>query len=83
MQISTSDKESQVVGYGHIGFKESSIKNGVVVDPEAIAKQVYTLTTEHMIGQIDTKRVVASLPAANTFNRVLVLPEMDKKDEEG
>lgn len=80
MQITTIGKESVVTGYGHVGFEPKAIKNGIIQDPEAIAKQVYALTTEHMIGEITTKRVVASLPAANTYNRVLLLPEMNDKD---
>lgn len=80
MQITTIGKQSVVNGYGHVGFEDRAIINGVIVDPEAIAKKVYALTTEHMIGKIDTKRVVASLPAANTFNRVLLLPQMNDKD---
>jgi len=80
MQIISTEKEAVVSGYGHIGFETKAIKNGVIEDPEAIAKKVYALTTEHMIGRIDTKRVVASLPAASTYSRMLVLPEMNDKE---
>jgi type IV pilus assembly protein PilM len=80
MQITTAGGESEVTGYGHVGFESKALKNGVIIDPELVAKQVYALTTEHMIGDITTKRVVASLPAANTYNRVLLLPELNDKE---
>jgi len=78
--IDTTGKDAIVTGYGHVGFEAKAINDGVIVDPEALAKKVYALTTEHMIGKVNTKRVVASLPSANTFNRVLQLPDMNDKD---
>ncbi len=80
MQIDTSGKQDIVRGYGHINFDEGALKNGIIVNPEVVAKEVYKLITKHTVGSIDTRRVVASLPIANTFNRILSFPEMDKKD---
>jgi len=82
MQIDTSSKIHKVVGYAYTSFSDKAIKNGVIVDPEAIAKEVYPLFTRHMIGTIDTKRVVAALPVSKTFNRVLSLPKMPMDDLE-
>lgn len=80
MQIDTASKMHTVRGYGHINFDDRAIKQGVVVDPETIAKAVYTLFSKHLVGAINTKRVISSVPSASTFNRILSLPHMEKKD---
>ncbi len=82
MQIDTSSKIHRVVGYGYASFDDKAVKNGVIVDPEAIAKEVLPLFTRHMIGSIDTRRVVSALPVSKTFNRVLSLPKLPVEDLE-
>lgn len=82
MQIepSTSKKKDSVVGYGSMEFNPKAIKNGVIVDPEEIAKQSYKLITKNLIGTLTTRRIAAALPVAFTYNRVVTLPAMEKKD---
>jgi type IV pilus assembly protein PilM len=82
MQIDTSTPKHKVLGYSFTSFTEKAIKNGVIVDPEAIAKEVYPLFTRHMIGSINTNRVAVALPISKTFNRVLTLPKMPINDLE-
>ena len=73
-------KLDRVVGYGAIEFKAGAIKNGVIIDPEEVARQAYKLITSGLVGHITTKRVACALPAAFTYSRVVSLPAMDKKD---
>lgn len=80
MQIADYARRDTVMGYGHANFDPKAIKNGVVVDPELIAKEAYRLISKGLIGAIDTKRIAASIPVSNTFNRILTLPQMDKND---
>ena len=80
MQIDQSGKEAVVTGYGTIGFDPSAIQKGVVVDPEAIIKAAHELIEKQMVGKITTRSVAVSLPNAFSFNRVLELPKMDRKD---
>lgn len=80
MQIHASGKKDVVTGYGHIEFDPKSVNNGTIVNHEEVAKQVYTLITKHLVGSLDARRVAASLPVANTFNRILTLPKMSKDD---
>lgn len=80
MQISGGGHKDTVLGYGHASFDPDAIKNGVIVNPETIAKEAYQLISKGLIGSISTKRVVASIPVSNTFNRILVLPKMDRSD---
>lgn len=82
MQVNASPKQDVVTSYGHIEFPEKAVKNGVIVDAEEMAKQAYTLITKHLVGHLDASRVAASLPVANTYNRILTLPTMDKSDLE-
>lgn len=80
MQIDTTSKKHIVSGYGHITFEEGAVEGGVIVKPDVVAKETYKLITKHIVGTIDTRRVAASLPIANTFNRILSFPQMDKRD---
>lgn len=81
MQIDQSGKKSKVVGYGTVSFDETAIDaNGVIVDPEVIIKAIYELINEGLVGVLTTRRVAVSIPNANSFNRVLVLPKLGDKD---
>ena len=80
MQIENIGKKSVVTGYGVTNFDQKAVKNGVIVDPEIIAKEVYELITKNVIGEITTRRVTAAIPVSRSFNRVLSLPKMDKSD---
>lgn len=72
----------QVTGYGVTSFEAGAIKDGVVVDPETIAKVAYDLFNKHLIGDITTRCVVVAVPAARTFTRTVTLPKLSQKDQE-
>lgn len=80
MQINSSSKQNTITGYGHIEFDPTAVKNGIIVDLDTVAKQTYTLVTKHLVGSLSARRVAASVPVANTYNRILTLPKMDKSD---
>lgn len=80
MQIDTFSKVHRVKGYGYTSFDPKAIKDGVIIDPEIIAKEAYALITENMIGEISTQQVAASVPVSQTFSRVLSLPKMADSD---
>lgn len=82
IQFDMQHKVPKLVGYGTIGFDPSAIVNGVIVDPEIIAKSAYKLFSKELIGDISTKRVAVSLPAAKAFTNALQLPKMHPKDIE-
>lgn len=73
----------QVLGYGFNSFSPQAIKDGAVKDTSEVAKSIYALLTEMIIGGINTNRVAAAIPVAQTFTRILVLPSMsaDELDE--
>lgn len=80
MQIDTLRQPNRVVGYGFASFDPKLLSKGAVKDPEGIAKAAYELFTNHLVGTIDTKRVVAALPVAQTFVRVLSMPRVAKEN---
>ena len=64
----------KVLAYGAKPFPKGSITDGVITDHEAIAKTIKDLFNDGLIGTISTDRVVASIPVARTYNRILSLP---------
>jgi len=81
MQVSMSGKKQHsVTGYGVTSFDPTAIVDGVIKDPEVIAKVAHELFSKNLIGDITTHRVNVAIPAARTFNRTLVLPKMNNKD---
>ncbi len=82
MQLTPHGSKHRVTGYGVASFDSKAIDNGIVKDPEIIAKAAYELFDKHLIGDITTRRVVVAVPAARTFTRTLTLPKLAKKDLE-
>ena len=80
MQINKQKKQQQIVGYGVAAFDPQSIKEGIIVDPIALAKVTKNLFEKDIIGEITTRRVALSVPVARTYNRVMNLPHMSRKD---
>jgi type IV pilus assembly protein PilM len=82
MQIepATHSHKSVVTGYGTTSFATDAIKDGVIVNHEAIAQAAHELFAKNLVGEITTRRVAVAIPASRTFNRTLVLPKMKKRD---
>ena len=73
-------KRQGVTGYGVINFDHAAVKDGVILDPEPLAKAARTLFDHHLVGEITTNRVNISVPAAHTFTRTMSLPALNQKD---
>ena len=80
MQIAKQGKQQQIIGYGVTSFEPQTIKDGIIMDPIALAKVTKVLFQNNIIGEITTRRVALSVPVARTYNRVMTLPHMSKKD---
>lgn len=80
MQIAWQGKHQIVAGYGVCSFDPVAIADGVIVDPEKIAKPTLELFKKQLIGDITTRRVVVAVPASRTFTRTLTLPKLKEKD---
>lgn len=70
----------QVIGYGFTTFDKAAQEDGVIVQPEIIAKAALDLFQHHLIGDITTRRVALAIPAYRTFTRSLQLPKLKAKE---
>lgn len=80
MQITKNRKKDTVVGYGVTSFSPDVFTDGVLTDPEALAKVAYDLFDKHIVGSITTGRAVIAIPASKTFTRSMSLPKLKPKD---
>jgi type IV pilus assembly protein PilM len=80
MQVDSDGKNRRITGYGAVSFDPKAVKDGVIVDPEIVAKALKDLFEHNIIGEITTRRVAATIPASRTFNRTITLPRLNKKD---
>lgn len=80
MQIEWTNKKTNVIGYGYSRFDSSAIKDGVIVDIEALAKCGHDLFAQNIVGEINTRRIAMSIPATRTFNRIIKLPKLGSKE---
>lgn len=80
LQADISNKKQTVAGYGATTFEPGAVMDGIIVNPEIVAKATYDLFDKHMIGNITTKRVILSIPAARSYNRNVHLPKLGTKE---
>jgi type IV pilus assembly protein PilM len=74
------DYHRHVVGYGFTSFDKAALEDGVVVQPEVVAKAALDLFQNHLIGDITTRRVAIAIPAYRTFTRSLHLPKLKRSE---
>lgn len=79
MQISAG-KRKAISGYGVTDFDSSVIKDGIIINPESLAKSVYELFSKHIVGEITTNRVAVTVPVAKTFTRTITVPRLSAKE---
>jgi type IV pilus assembly protein PilM len=73
-----SSKKPKVLAYGYTRFDNSSINQGVIANPEAIAKATNELLETKLSGKITTNRVAMAIPAYRTFSRSIKIPNMSE-----
>lgn len=77
---SAKSRHPKVVGYGFTTFDKNAQEDGVIKNPEILAKAAYELFDKHLIGDITTKRVAMAMPSYRTFTRSLQLPKLEAKE---
>ncbi len=81
MQLELNGKQYLVNGYGVLRFDKTVLKDGAIVDYENLAKYTYELFDKHIIGNISTRRVAATIPASQAYTKVVSLPvKLSKKE---
>lgn len=77
MQIENHGKDRKsVVGYGFGEFDSKAIQDGVIVDPVIVATAIDELFDKNIVGHINTRRVVSTIPATRTFTKTMTLPPL-------
>jgi type IV pilus assembly protein PilM len=74
--VTHKNHQPRLIGYGFATFDKAAQTDGVVVDPEVIAKAATELFQNNLIGDITTRRVAIAIPAYRTFTRSLQLPKL-------
>lgn len=72
-------KHPRLVGYGFTSFDPAALQDGIIVEPETIAKAAFDLFNGKLVGDITTRRVAIAIPAYRTFTRALQLPKLQDK----
>lgn len=80
MQINASGNKRLVTGYGVASFDAKAITDGVITDPETLAKAAHGLFKDHLEGEITSKRVAMTVPASRTYTRTMTVPKLSKKE---
>jgi type IV pilus assembly protein PilM len=80
IHVDRKKKIPEVIGYGAASFDPMAIKDGEIIDFEAVAKATHSIFKENLQGKILSSHVAASLPVTHTYNRVISLPKMEKKN---
>lgn len=73
-------KKQSVIGYGSVQYEKTASEDGIIKDPEIVAKAVKELFETGMVGTINTRSVALAIPVAKAYNRVMNLPRMSKKE---
>lgn len=80
LQLSLDKQIPKLVGYGETTFDASAIQDGVIQQPERIAKALQELFQHHLVGDITTNRVALSVPIAHAFTRSMEIPKLSDKE---
>lgn len=80
VQLCNNRGQAQLVGYGYADFDPAAIKDGVVVDTNKLASALRPLLKQIVIGKLTTDRVVASIPTAHIFMRLIELQGLTDTD---
>jgi len=72
--------ELKLIGYGTASFDPAAIVDGVIVQPEVIAKAAQELFKKQLIGDITTSQVALSIPSYRTFTRSIELPVLQPRE---
>ncbi len=86
MQLETDgakNKKPVVIGYGtSYRYAADAIKDGVIVDYDALGNALRDLFNKHLNGSVTTRHVACTIPLSHSFSRPLKLPAMEESNLE-
>lgn len=80
VQIARGKDQPRVIGYGYADFNPEAIDSGIIVDPDAVKQSLQPLIQDIVIGELTSDRVIASIPMAYIYSRVLELSGVEEED---
>lgn len=80
MQTEVDGTKTKLIGYGTAGFDSSAIKDGVITEPEILAKATLNLFKHRLIGDITTRRVAMAIPSYRSYSRSMQLPKLKPEE---
>jgi len=66
----------KLTGYGSTDFDDAAIQDGIIANPEAIAKAIHALFKKGLIGDVTSRRAAFTIPSYRTFTRSMQLPAL-------
>ena len=82
VQLKKAGRNTKLVGYGQVAVPENYVIEGIVAEPEKLAKLLTEYFKNGVWGKINAKRVCTSLPESRIFSRTISLPHLSNKDLE-
>lgn len=76
MQVNHKKGKLVVSGYGTTNFEPTAVKDGVITDPQVVARAIRLLLDNALQGAITTDRLALSIPSARTFSRTVSMPAL-------
>ncbi len=80
VQLEKKSDRVRVVGYGYGKFDETAAHDGIIDQPQTLASIIAAILKQNVVGRLTTSRIVASLPVAHIYTRILNLPALNDKD---
>ena len=80
VQLRRARKLTKLVGYGKFAVPENYIVEGIITEPEKLAKELLPFLKTGVWGEITADRAVTSLPESKIFTRTITLPNMPEEE---
>lgn len=80
MQLDVRGKSARVRAYGSVETDEKIMKDGVINNVSGAARLIDDLLANNLKGNLNTNRVVMSVPVSSAYTRVITLPVLSKKE---
>ncbi len=77
VQVKKAGKAIKLVGYGNVQIPDGAVVEGIIADPEALAKAASSIIKNPSWGKISARHVALALPESRVFTRIISLPVMD------
>lgn len=82
VQLKNKGKLTKLIGYGKIEIPDNILVEGIISEPEKLAKIIKENLNNPPWGKITAEKVISSLPESKLFTRTIELPPISDKEIE-